>query len=68
MCAAAHGWFYDWQTLIAGLLALLAGVGTVVVTLIAANHQVKVAQHQTAEMRDMDADGLHGKGTPFTQC
>jgi hypothetical protein len=43
MCAAAHGWVYDSQTLIAGLLALLAGGGTDWGTLRAANRQVKTA-------------------------
>jgi hypothetical protein len=43
MCAAAHGRVYEWQTLIAGLLALLAGGGTVWGTLRAANCQVKTA-------------------------
>ncbi len=43
MCAAGDGWIYDWQTLIAGLLALLAGGVTVWGTLRAANRQVKTA-------------------------
>jgi hypothetical protein len=53
MCAAAHGWVYDWQTLIAGLLALLAGGVTVWGTLIAANRQVKAAK--TTADRQVDA-------------
>jgi hypothetical protein len=43
MWAAAYRWVYDWQTLIAGLLALLAGGGTVWGTFRAANRQVKAA-------------------------
>ncbi len=65
MCAAAHGWFYDWQTLITGLLALLAGVVAVVGTLIAANRQVKTAQHQTEVMRDMERRRIAREGYAF---
>jgi hypothetical protein len=39
------GWLYDWQTLIAGLLALLAGIVTVWGTLKAANRQVRAANN-----------------------
>jgi hypothetical protein len=65
MCAAAHGWFYDWQTLIAGLLALLAGGGTVVGTLIASNHQVGTARRQTQDMRDMERRRIASEGYAF---
>jgi hypothetical protein len=43
MWAAAYWWFYTWQTLFAGVLALLAGGLTVWGTLIAAKRQVKAA-------------------------
>jgi hypothetical protein len=67
MCAAVHGWFYDWQTLIAGLLALLAGVVTVVGTvwgiLSAANRQVKAvnaaADRQITAAREQTAAAQH---------
>jgi hypothetical protein len=61
MCAAAHGWLYDWQTLIAGLLALLAGVGTV----IAANRQVKAARRQTELMRGIERRRIASEGYAF---
>ncbi len=48
MCSSPHGWVYDWQTLIAGIFALAAGVGTVWGTLMAANRQVKAA-HDAAD-------------------
>jgi hypothetical protein len=43
MWAAVFGWVHDWQTLVAGLLALLAGGLTVWGTLRAAKRQVKAA-------------------------
>jgi hypothetical protein len=36
-----------WQTLIAGVLALVAGAGTVWATIISANREIAVAQEQT---------------------
>jgi hypothetical protein len=51
MCAAAHGWFYDWQTLIAGLLGLAGGVIAYVGALRAANRQVVAVQQQIADLR-----------------
>jgi hypothetical protein len=59
MCDAAHGWVYEWQTLIAGLLALAAGVGTVWGTLRAANRQVETvndaADRQITAAREQTA-------------
>ena len=40
--------FYDWQTLIAGVLALLAGFGTVAATMIIARRQI-VASREEAD-------------------
>ena len=40
--------FYEWQTLIAGVLALLAGFGTVAATMIIALRQIKAA-HEDAD-------------------
>lgn len=59
MCA--HGWLYDWQTLITGFLALLAGFFTV----IAARIQVKAAQHQTDLMRDVEERRLASEAFAF---
>ena len=38
--------FYDWQTLIAGVLALLAGFGTVAATMIIARRQINAAREE----------------------
>jgi hypothetical protein len=65
MCAAAHGWIYDWQTLIAGLLGLLAGVVTVVGTLIAAKRQVNAVRRQTKVMRDQERLRIAREGHAF---
>ena len=43
-----------WQTFIAGCLALIAGVGTILMTRHAAAEQVGAAQRQTDEMRTME--------------
>jgi hypothetical protein len=48
------GLFYDWQTLVAGSLALLAGLGAI----IAANRQVKAANEQTATMRLIERERI----------
>jgi hypothetical protein len=48
------GLFYDWQTLVAGVLALLAGLGAI----IAANRQVKPAKKQTATMRLIERERI----------
>ena len=37
---------YDWQTVIAGVLALLAGFGTVVATMIIANRQIAASREE----------------------
>jgi hypothetical protein len=39
---------YDWQTLIAGVLAVLAAVGTIWATIKSANREIKASQDQTA--------------------
>jgi len=39
---------YDWQTLIAGILALLAAFGTIWATIISANREISAAQNQMA--------------------
>jgi hypothetical protein len=64
-----------WQTLIAGLLALAAGVGTVRATIKSANREIAAAQEQTKlrstkpQLRaKSNAVALHGKGMPFTRC
>jgi hypothetical protein len=41
---------YDWQTLIAGVLAFVAGFGTVVATMIIARSQIKASQEQADRM------------------
>jgi hypothetical protein len=46
--AAQHGWIYDWQTLIAGVLALLAAVATALVIY----RQVRVAEEQENRRRN----------------
>jgi hypothetical protein len=51
MCAAAHGWFYDWQTLFAGLLGLAGGLIAYVGALRAAHQQVAAVQQQIADLR-----------------
>jgi hypothetical protein len=38
--------FYDWQTLIAGVLALLAGFGTVAATMIIARRQITASREE----------------------
>jgi hypothetical protein len=39
---------YDWQTLIAGVLAVLAAWGTIRATVESANREIKASQEQTA--------------------
>jgi hypothetical protein len=58
MCAAAHGWVYDWQTLIAGFLALtagglayLVGRGQANATRCAAALQITAMNEQTAVLK-----------------
>jgi hypothetical protein len=48
------GELWEWQTLIVGVLALIAGVGTILTTRHAAAEQVGAAQRQTDEMRTME--------------
>lgn len=43
---------FKWQTLIAGVLALCAGVGTVVATIRSANREIAAAQRQTEVARE----------------
>jgi hypothetical protein len=38
---------YDWQTLITGILALIAAFGTIWATIVAANREIAAAQEQT---------------------
>ena len=54
-----------WQTLITGVLALVAGVGTILVTIIsakreiaAASEQTKAAQKQTDAMRNIETNRI----------
>jgi hypothetical protein len=61
-----------WQTLIAGLLALAAGVITVVATMKSANREIavaqeqtKAAQHQTEVMRENERRGIAREGYAF---
>jgi|ERR1700730_1636878 len=61
-----------WQTLIAGLLAVAAGAGTIWVTIKSANREVtaaqdqtKAAQQQTAVMRDIERRRLAREGYAF---
>jgi hypothetical protein len=61
-----------WQTLIAGVLALAAGAGTIWVTIksatreiTAAQEQTKAAQQQTAVMREMERRRLAREGYAF---
>jgi hypothetical protein len=44
-------YLYDWQTLIAGVLALAAGAGTVWVTIRSASREIDAAQQQTRATR-----------------
>ena len=46
---------YDWQTVIAGVLALAAGVLTVVATMIIAHRQIKAAREVITATRDQTA-------------
>ena len=39
--------FYNWQTLIAGVLALLAGIGTVAATMLIARRQITASREET---------------------
>jgi hypothetical protein len=41
---------YDWQTVIAGVLALAAGILTVVVTMIIANKQITASRKEAAKV------------------
>jgi hypothetical protein len=41
-----------WQTLITGLLALIAGAGTIIATIISANREVSMAQKQIKVTQD----------------
>lgn len=43
---------YDWQTLVTGLVALLAGIGTVWATIVSAKREVDAAQAQTKSAQD----------------
>jgi hypothetical protein len=61
-----------WQTLIAGLLAVAAGAGTIWVTIKSANREVaaaqdqtKAAQQQTSVMRDIERRRLAREGPAF---
>jgi hypothetical protein len=61
-----------WQTLITGLLALAAGVGTVWATIKSANREIaaaqeqtKAAQHQTAVTREIERRRLAREGYAF---
>jgi hypothetical protein len=76
MCSGPHGWLYDWQTLIAGLiagvLALLAAGATVWSTIKSADRQIKAAQgqikaarDQTAVLRDIEDRRLASEGFAF---
>jgi hypothetical protein len=42
--------FYDWQTLIAGVLALLAGFGTVAATMIIARRQIAASRDEAGKV------------------
>jgi hypothetical protein len=46
-CKVAQ-FLYDWQTLIAGILAVLAAVGTIRATISSANREIEASQAQTA--------------------
>jgi hypothetical protein len=63
---------YDWQTLIAGLLAVAAGVGTIVATIKSANREIaaaqeqtKAAQRQTAVTRELERRRIAREGYAF---
>jgi hypothetical protein len=43
-----HFWLYDWQTLVAGVLAVVAGIGTIWATRDAATRQIATAAGQIA--------------------
>jgi hypothetical protein len=64
-----------WQTLMAGVLASIAGAGTIWATIKSANREIavaqaqtKVAQRQTRLRVKSKAGAFRGKGTPFTRC
>jgi hypothetical protein len=46
------GFLYDWQTLLAGVLAVLAAWRTIHATVVSASREVKASQEQTAVARD----------------
>jgi hypothetical protein len=57
--------FYDWQTLIAGVLAFAAGFGTVVATMIIACRQIKAAREQTATTIRLEQDRIASEASAF---
>lgn len=46
----------DWQTLVAGIMALAAAFATIIVTICAARRQVAAADRQTAAVKEQNAD------------
>jgi hypothetical protein len=71
--------FYDWQTLIAGVLALLAGFGTVAATMIIARRQIAASRDeagkviaatraQTETTVRLEQDRLQAKPSHFASC
>jgi hypothetical protein len=59
-CPQLQTWFwstaYQWQTLIAGIFAVLAAFGTIWATIAAANKEVAAAQYQITVAREQIAD------------
>lgn len=47
---------YDWQTLVAGVMALAAGVGTIIATRRATRKQISAANRQTEAVKEQNAD------------
>ena len=56
---------YDWQTVIAGVLALVAGFGTVAATMIIARKQIAVAQKQIDTTLRLERERVASEATAF---
>jgi hypothetical protein len=68
--ALIHRWnlpqfLYNWQTLIAGVLAFAAGFGTVVATMIMARRQIKAAREQTEATVRLEQDRVASEALAF---
>ena len=55
-CPGIVSVLYDWQTLIAGTMALAAGIGTIIETRRAAQKQILATNRQTEAVKEQNAD------------